>query len=264
MERDSIEVLRERHKALAVDLVKNWAGVVLDNYVERQRAGVPKGEQIGISKKKMAAALYSTGPFSLREIAELAGSTEGSVKVWRTQEGFRGACENACKWLGELITNTLEAAMSSDLCDTKPTGHIIRELGGFNIADSPLDLGGLVIDLLPFFNVFATELVVKLIREKTQIPPGNVFNDSSAYLEHSRYLGLMGRALQSAHVFDMASRRKFAKDMLEVTKAQITLDLDCLTTPEAWTPANTAKSLALAESLKSMIFQQLDILARRN
>ena len=45
----------------------------LDNYIEPERKGVPKGEPIGFSKKKLEASLFVLFNFSKKDIASLLG-----------------------------------------------------------------------------------------------------------------------------------------------------------------------------------------------
>lgn len=80
-------------KEYALEAGKDWADYNLRGFVEPERRRVPKGREIGFSRTKKKAALLmvvhrpSNGMY-LRQIAKMAGTTEGVLKVWRTQKGF--------------------------------------------------------------------------------------------------------------------------------------------------------------------------------
>jgi hypothetical protein len=60
----------------------------LKNYLEPTRAGTPKGEAIGLSRKKFRAALLSLTSVDLLTQAKLIGVSYGVLRKWRTEEAL--------------------------------------------------------------------------------------------------------------------------------------------------------------------------------
>ncbi len=60
----------------------------LREYVEPERAGTPKGEPIGLSKRKFHAALLSLTSVGLHQVAKEVGVSYGVLRIWRTEEIF--------------------------------------------------------------------------------------------------------------------------------------------------------------------------------
>lgn len=60
----------------------------LRGYVEPERAGTPKGEPIGMSRKKYHAALLGLTSVDLRKQAKQIGVSYGVLRKWRTEEAF--------------------------------------------------------------------------------------------------------------------------------------------------------------------------------
>jgi len=83
-------------KKYALKAGQDWAEYMMKNFKEPERQRVPKGNEIGFSRAKKKASLLmvlyrpSTGT-NLRQIAKMAETTEGVLKVWRTQKSFKQA-----------------------------------------------------------------------------------------------------------------------------------------------------------------------------
>jgi hypothetical protein len=60
----------------------------IKNYDEPQRAGTPKGEPIGFSRKKYNAALLDLYNLKQKVVAEGAGVSHGLLRKWRTEGAF--------------------------------------------------------------------------------------------------------------------------------------------------------------------------------
>src|SRR5262245_44256487 len=60
----------------------------LKDHVEPTRAGTPKGEAIGLSRKKFYAALLSLTSLDLRKQAKVIGVSYGVLRKWRTEESL--------------------------------------------------------------------------------------------------------------------------------------------------------------------------------
>ncbi|MEW6658016.1 MAG: hypothetical protein AB1424_05100 [Thermodesulfobacteriota bacterium] len=87
--------VRGEIKKNLLDLFHKWADPQLEQYEEPERVGVPRGEPVGFSAKKFHAALAMVlkPSFTLAEIADLVGVSDGQVRVWRTEESFKKLAE---------------------------------------------------------------------------------------------------------------------------------------------------------------------------
>jgi hypothetical protein len=106
----------ERLKQNAIDLGKAWADSSLERYVEPERAGKAKGELIGLSLRKRKAAflmvLHPTLP--LREIAAVAKTSPGVLKIWRTEDAFKQAEKEALNLFGKWYAKTLDIIINQN------------------------------------------------------------------------------------------------------------------------------------------------------
>ena len=108
---ERIKEWKRRNREQAKRIAEEWIAKKLENYQEPTRAGTAKGDPIGFSANKYKASLYMiTHPqlFDLKSIARIVQTTEGTVRVWRTQEPFQEKVEAACKELGQLIWKAID------------------------------------------------------------------------------------------------------------------------------------------------------------
>jgi hypothetical protein len=68
----------------------------LNNYVEPQRKGTPRGEPIGFSKQKYQATLLLMADMKQQDIAELIGVSYGLLRRWRTEKKFLEMTKKHC------------------------------------------------------------------------------------------------------------------------------------------------------------------------
>lgn len=156
----------DRLKNETVDFVVEWTDEALKDYIDPDRKGTPKGEKIGLSKKKRRAAYLMTlhpEAASLREIAEIAGTSEGTIKVWRTQGAFNMAMDEGAEALGSWIYSRLDAhakrfyegvgeeesnriqkeiwslCLALQFLNLQVAGHVIGKLGSSHGADADND-----------------------------------------------------------------------------------------------------------------------------
>jgi hypothetical protein len=85
-----------------------WVTPRLPNQ-EPERVGVPRGEPIGLSKKKFYAAQaqvlhFKSGLFTLADLAELSGVSPVQMRVWRTEKEFKKAAEEATRNFIEYLS----------------------------------------------------------------------------------------------------------------------------------------------------------------
>jgi len=107
--------IRAQKKSLqqeAIKFVTTWAQRAMDRQFEEPiRKGTPKGDPIGPSRKKYhAALLMPLHPkcLNLKAIADMVGTSENVIRVWRTQEGFKKMVSEAHRWIAEVIAETID------------------------------------------------------------------------------------------------------------------------------------------------------------
>jgi hypothetical protein len=99
----------EQERRKVIHFVRTWIDARLTGYVEPQRSGTAKGDRIGFSKKKLAAAaLLALYPqVQIKEIAEAAGVKAAVLSVWRTHDNFRKKETEYSKALGEDVARMI-------------------------------------------------------------------------------------------------------------------------------------------------------------
>lgn len=98
-------------RAEAIKVGNQFVEGLLKSYKEPVRAGTPKGEPIGMIRKKFhAAALMILWPkcFKLREIARIVSVSENVLRVWRTQRNFKEVALELGDLFGEMLAPRLE------------------------------------------------------------------------------------------------------------------------------------------------------------
>jgi hypothetical protein len=100
----------------AIWLGKWWVKKEIAGYSNPSRRGLKKGSSIGFPRSKKIAALASflyPNLLSVADIAKLAGTSRGTVDVWRTQKEFRRVAREASLSFGRMIANSLEYAIEN-------------------------------------------------------------------------------------------------------------------------------------------------------
>jgi hypothetical protein len=117
-----MEALKEK-RAGVKKVWEAWAAPRLAKHQDPERVGTPRGEPIGLSKKKYHAVQTQVLHSKLFSLAELAKESEVSpvqIRVWRTEAEFKKAVEEATRdfvqylseealkaWYDEQLINTL-------------------------------------------------------------------------------------------------------------------------------------------------------------
>jgi hypothetical protein len=98
----------------AIVFIKPFIEAALKVYEEPVRAGTPRGEPIGNSRKKFEAVLWMIfcPELSLNEIGKLARISPGVLRVWRTQEKFLEAVMKWGETFGIAFCDTVELMLS--------------------------------------------------------------------------------------------------------------------------------------------------------
>src|SRR5271157_4868776 len=79
-------------------IFEDWKQPLMNSYQDPERYGIPKGEEIGFSKKKYEAALSHIlfkRPYNVNELAAYLEISGNQLRVWRNQDKFKSAIEKA-------------------------------------------------------------------------------------------------------------------------------------------------------------------------
>jgi len=150
---DVVKIGWEQKRDSAIEFGKLMLKRMMENYQEPTRAGTPKGDPIGFSRKKKWAALWMIlynrdSGLGLKEIAKIAGVPPGVLRVWRTEGAFKKEEGEACKKVGELIRDSI---------DTKLIGEEIESIKKKREADGPDKLSLLLSEKQTIFKILKSE-----------------------------------------------------------------------------------------------------------
>jgi len=77
-----------------------YVATKVTEYTEPQRKGTPKGEPIGISKKKLHATLLALTDMRGKKVAAIVGVSHGLYRKWKTEDNFKlQMCSNMLEWV---------------------------------------------------------------------------------------------------------------------------------------------------------------------
>jgi hypothetical protein len=230
--KDYIEEHHQQNRENAIRFVEAWAETKLKNYQEPSRAGTPKGDPIGFSKKKYKAvllmALYPTC-LKIIDIAKLAQVSENVLMVWRTQDDFRTAMRKELSNLGEVIVKTIECDMYE---------NEIEILQGSTKDENIL----FFIEVLPWLNSQVFKPLIKSIKPKFE-----------KYMTGYAPLDLEMKKIMVAQGGDGSPEWEKSPVALEAAKTLIEGFIN--------QSIRAGKMQYAGEMLKKLVFQKLDILA---
>ena len=92
----------------------------MDAYVEPERKGTPKGEEIGFSRQKYGASLMNITTLKQKRIAKLLNVSYGLLRKWRTEERFREMVETHCREFARRFYGFIEELVKDELQIKKP------------------------------------------------------------------------------------------------------------------------------------------------
>jgi len=244
----------------AIQFVKSFAEEQLKNYDEPERLGTPKGDPIGLSRKKYYTAIMMIlypNCLNLKQIAKLSGVSNGVLRVWRTEEQFKKAVQEVSIIFGEQITNFIEKFMKPELDYVRQMDVIRKSLILFDrtgeeqktiIKDTEsIRLVRLIISIVPFFNFLVVKLIINLIKE------GLKKNLRGYTALNLRFVHEWGSSIdQDLEKFDTTP------EMLRIKKNLISNTIDILSTYEL----DADEIQEYSDGLKNLIFSTIDSYAR--
>lgn len=89
------------------DLFTAFVKKQVAEYKQPERKGVPKGERIGLSKKKYEVSLYMVTDLQHRDIKDRTGVSESLIRKWRTEDDFRKQLERNQKQFASYVINAI-------------------------------------------------------------------------------------------------------------------------------------------------------------
>jgi len=99
----------ENNAIQAAEMFSDW---LLQDYTEPARAGTPKGDPIGFSRRKMRTAhmmVLHGSILELKDIAKLTGVSEGMTRQWRLDEKFNKVSAD----FGLFVADRIAAGISN-------------------------------------------------------------------------------------------------------------------------------------------------------
>jgi hypothetical protein len=233
MKRDKVKKTKEGCKDAAVKFIKSWAEKKAVEYNEPSRAGTPKGERIGFSRKKYKAGLLMAlypDCLRLRGIAKISGVSEGVLRVWRTEREFEEIMHREYQRLGESIVETIKSTIEKN------------EYSMENLAN--------LCFTLPYLNSIVTKPVIQLILK-------------GARSEYFPYAVIGLSLFQFANVHDEKTLREWERkpEILELNKAMVTYAIDLLVEGKIEPETSFEELKNFGAMAKEFILGKLDILA---
>jgi hypothetical protein len=119
-----------------------WLSDRFDFFEKPERLGIPRGHEVGLDLKGYRAAQYMAifsddiQIFSLRELAEMASTTEGMMKRWRRTPVFMNAAKQAAASFADFFG--AEAVKDPNYYKGKIMFESLAMLPGFDIAGNRL------------------------------------------------------------------------------------------------------------------------------
>lgn len=249
----------------SIYIVNTWANRVLRSYVEPERTGIPKGEAIGLSKKKLHAALlmvlYNPFALSLKEIATMSRNSIGLVRLWRTEPLFKKAIQSNRDSFIEKLLNTIDLLIyflhrkngeqsRAEIFEKELELLRSKYLGEFVLAGEkdPLNMIGYLCDSIAFFNKDTMPIVVDWLNRR--VKSGSGFHDN------------IGTRITMWNVKNLKMLRKWHIDHLVYTKHFFDFNLARLTIGSKDIAVMSYEERdTMFYNLRKYLFEVLDILA---
>ena len=260
---ESYEIRRKN----TIGLVKVWVKHVVQRYEEPTRAGTKKGEPIGLSKKKLHAAvlmiLYSPLGLSLKEIAVISKVSPGLIRLWRTESKFKETIKTFSDFFTGMLLNTIDILVQQYYKNTGdeerqkilekdlfkgpclPPYTIDGKLVNFRQCDDPMSMIGFLCDSIPFLNKAISPVVAEWV--KRRIDADSVFHIMIAMRIH-RVTAKNAKMLRRWHIESL----QYLKNVVQV---------NLMLLAECFTEIPEEKREEISTDLRDIIFQTFDALA---
>jgi len=253
---DVVKIRWEQDRNFAVKFGRSLVKMMMENYHEPTRAGTPKGERIGFSRKKKRAALlmilYPYG-LGLKEIAKIASVPPGVLRIWRTEAAFKEAESEACNTVREIFSkiNDIASVREKIQLATVEDARIHELLKKLPLGIEGIDQDGMrypLLKLLPFFNPLSANPVFQTIAERIQLSiPG--------YVDVALLLTKVPQPKDEKSLRTLKAR----PEVKALIRALIESWIELISDPEARKEAGPERIRDTAETLKTFIFQELDL-----
>ena len=235
-EKDEIKAAHESLREQAIQFGKAWIEILVESYVEPTRAGTPKGQNIGLSRKKYEVALlmilYSRFGLNLKEIGAIAKVSEGLIRLWRTEDDFQKVSFDAIHSFSEVFANTIDyytilcyeadgkkeelATLKASLIEKTYLKIETRLLESYPGAKFPMSAVLFLCDLVPFFNEWVFQSVIE-----RSLKTGYAGSVSSSY---HRLIGM--RISMRKQITNKNQLKKWTIKYLESSKMGISNNLE--------------------------------------
>jgi hypothetical protein len=260
---------KEQEIAVAIETawMDRWLSQYIREHGEPTRAGTPRGEPVGMSRRKRRAAMLTilhSKTFGLRLLSRLAGVSEGFLRVWRTEDEFKSVAKDTCKEFATHIINTIfqEFEMpvykQNKINPRGATPYLNFEISGIgqkpNLYATLLGKQpsyAILLDVFPHFNIEIFETVMQWLFEKLRT-------------KGMAYVVLMPsilRALATARASKDPREKIWIRhpSLIKAVKWQVSALLSNLTAPNLRKALDDNDAHDLGELLKSIIFGYFDI-----
>lgn len=87
----------------------------LDSYIEPERKGTPKGDTIGLSRKKYEASIYNITNLKQKSLARLLDIPYGVLRKWRTEDIYKKEFRKHCVEFARRFCNRIELLTQEEL-----------------------------------------------------------------------------------------------------------------------------------------------------
>ncbi len=95
----------------------------LDSYIEPERKGTPKGDAIGLSRKKYEASIYNITSLKQKSLARLLDIPYGVLRKWRTEDIYRKELRKNCAEFARRFCNRIELLAQEEFRLLEAGGH---------------------------------------------------------------------------------------------------------------------------------------------
>jgi len=105
-----------KHKRIQRDtLLGEFIQQRMDAYIEPQRKGTAKGDDIGLSDRKYEASLYGVTNLKIKDVARILDVPYGVLRKWRTEERFKEMIKRHCRDFATRVCDYINKLAQEEL-----------------------------------------------------------------------------------------------------------------------------------------------------